>query len=91
MLSQDEIDSLMLGVSGDEEPSASSKDNGGKRIRAFDPNDQQRVVHGRLHAFDIINERFARRFRMFNGASTLALERTKSRVRTLDCLYDTVA
>ncbi|MES1938624.1 flagellar motor switch protein [Salinisphaera sp. T5B8] len=64
MLSQDEIDSLMLGVSGDDEPSASQTDSGGKRIRPFDPNDQQRVVHGRLHAFDIINERFARRFRM---------------------------
>jgi flagellar motor switch protein FliM len=65
MLSQDEIDSLMRGVSGDEDlPQTPTETIGNKRIQPFDPAAQQRVVHGRLHAFDIINERFARRFRM---------------------------
>lgn len=65
MLSQDEIDSLMHGVAGEETPAPTGPTtNDGKTIRAFDPAAQQRVVHGRLHAFDIINERFARRFRM---------------------------
>lgn len=36
----------------------------GPQIRAFDPTTQQRVVRGRLHTLDIINERFARDFRM---------------------------
>lgn len=65
ILSQDEIDSLMLGVAGgDKADPVVTETQGGKRIRPFDPASQQRVVHGRLHAFDIINERFARRFRM---------------------------
>lgn len=65
ILSQDEIDSLMHGVSGDADPApAPSGSDGQRNIRPFDPAGQQRVVHGRLHAFDIINERFARRFRM---------------------------
>ncbi|RJS95157.1 flagellar motor switch protein FliM [Salinisphaera sp. Q1T1-3] len=64
MLSQAEIDSLLKGVSGDDEPVAEEKTATGKRIRAFDPATQQRVVRGRLHTLDIINERFARDFRM---------------------------
>ncbi|MGB7757791.1 MAG: flagellar motor switch protein FliM [Salinisphaera sp.] len=64
MLSQAEIDSLLKGVSGEDEPAANEKTATGKRIRAFDPSTQQRVVRGRLHTLDIINERFARDFRM---------------------------
>ncbi len=65
MLSQDEIDSLLKGVSGeDDDNGVQSEPLYGKRIRPFDPATQQRVVRGRLHTFDIINERFARHFRM---------------------------
>ncbi|MFC0267309.1 flagellar motor switch protein FliM [Kushneria aurantia] len=64
MLSQDEIDALLKGVSGDEEEARSADNSGEKRIRPFDPANQQRVVRGRLPALDIIHERFARRFRM---------------------------
>lgn len=64
MLSQTEIDSLLKGVSSTAGPATDETTATGKRIRAFDPATQQRVVRGRLHTLDIINERFARHFRM---------------------------
>ena len=62
LLSQDEIDALLKGVSGDDEPVASN--DGKDRIRPYDPATQHRVIRERLQAMDIINERFARHFRM---------------------------
>lgn len=64
LLSQDEIDSLLKGVSGDEDEDQRQQSVKGKTIQPFDPSTQARVVRGRLHALDIINERFARDFRM---------------------------
>jgi len=49
-------------VSGDDEPEA--KSNGASRVRPYDPASQHRIIRERLHALDIINERFARHFRM---------------------------
>ncbi|HCR97094.1 MAG: flagellar motor switch protein FliM [Halomonas sp.] len=69
LLSQEEIDALLKGVSGDEEPSPSSSQPASEtRIRPYDPSTQHRVIRERLHAFDFINERFARYFRngLFN-------------------------
>lgn len=63
LLSQKEIDALLKGVSGEEE-SLPGDAAGSTRVRAYDPATQQRVIRGRLHALEIINERFARRFRM---------------------------
>ncbi|WP_445001158.1 flagellar motor switch protein FliM [Halomonas mongoliensis] len=63
LLSQEEIDALLKGVSGDEEPSAVGA-NDDSRIRPYNPATQHRVIRERLHALDIINERFARHFRM---------------------------
>lgn len=63
LLSQDEIDSLLKGVSGDEDDDQ-KHGVGGKTILPFDPTTQARVVRERLHGLDIINERFARDFRM---------------------------
>jgi flagellar motor switch protein FliM len=62
-LSQSEIDAL-LGNAADEDEAASQTGSGGKRIRPFDPSESQRMVRGRLHALDVINERFARHFRV---------------------------
>ncbi|WJV68615.1 flagellar motor switch protein FliM [Pectobacteriaceae bacterium CE70] len=64
ILSQAEIDALLNGDSDDSESkstSAVSTDNG---IRPYDPNTQRRVVRERLQSLEIINERFARQFRM---------------------------
>jgi flagellar motor switch protein FliM len=63
ILSQAEIDALLNGdsdKSDDPQPGLSGDDN----IRPYDPNTQRRVVRERLQALEIINERFARQFRM---------------------------
>lgn len=62
LLLQDEIDALLNSVSGESDSSDSG--NGEVRIRPFDPTTQHRIIRERLHALDIINERFARQFRI---------------------------
>ncbi|MBZ9556983.1 MULTISPECIES: flagellar motor switch protein FliM [Modicisalibacter] len=65
LLSQDEIDALLKGVSGEDEGNAGDAPKGGdSRVRPYDPATQHRIIRERLHALDIINERFARQFRM---------------------------
>lgn len=63
ILSQAEIDALLNGDSEtkDEPISGIAKESD---IRPYDPNTQRRVVRERLQALEIINERFARQFRM---------------------------
>ena len=63
ILSQAEIDALLNGDSDDnvEQNKAGVNDSD---IRPYDPNTQRRVVRERLQALEIINERFARQFRM---------------------------
>ncbi|WP_241649586.1 flagellar motor switch protein FliM [Rosenbergiella collisarenosi] len=61
-LSQAEIDQLLNGDSGNQEPSTQSPE--ADAIRDYDPTTQRRVVRERLQALEIINERFARQFRM---------------------------
>ncbi|MCM2317709.1 flagellar motor switch protein FliM [Pseudomonas linyingensis] len=67
LLSQEEIDALLKGVNGEEEAQP-GETPGGPRVRPYDPATQHRVIRGRLPALEIINERFARRFRtsLFN-------------------------
>ncbi|MCC8374163.1 MULTISPECIES: flagellar motor switch protein FliM [Photorhabdus] len=62
ILSQAEIDALLNGdsASDDVENTAS----GENEVRPYDPNTQRRVIRERLQALEIINERFARHFRM---------------------------
>ncbi|MGM0785228.1 MAG: flagellar motor switch protein FliM [Pseudomonadota bacterium] len=62
LLSQEEIDALLKGVSGDEE--STSHGDVDSRVRPYDPATQHRIIRERLQALDIINERFARHFRM---------------------------
>ncbi len=67
VLSQDEIDALLHGVDdGDIETEAEDMNDG--TARSFDFNSQERIVRGRLPTLEMINERFARNFRvsMFN-------------------------
>ncbi|NQY84030.1 MAG: flagellar motor switch protein FliM, partial [Alcanivorax sp.] len=60
LLSQEEIDALLNGPGGDDESPASKE----PRLRPYDPASQHRVIRERLHSLDIINERFARHFRV---------------------------
>ncbi|MBX8534207.1 flagellar motor switch protein FliM [Pseudomonas cichorii] len=62
LLSQDEIDMLLRG--GSDAPAGGADKFKDARIRPYDPATQHRVIQERLHALDIINERFARYFRM---------------------------
>ena len=63
ILSQAEIDALL----NDDAPSNDTPvpENQGKdNIRPYDPNTQRRVIRERMQSLEIINERFARQFRM---------------------------
>ncbi|RLM27219.1 flagellar motor switch protein FliM [Brenneria alni] len=63
ILSQAEIDALLNGDSdGSEKPDVAAGADGD--VKPYDPNTQRRVVRERLQALEIINERFARQFRM---------------------------
>jgi flagellar motor switch protein FliM len=66
ILSQAEIDALLNGDSDSDSvqevnTTAGKTDDG---VKPFDPTTQRRVIRERLQALEIINERFARHFRM---------------------------
>lgn len=61
-LSQDEIDRLLNADT--ESPDDFHGSMGDAGIKPYDPNTQRRVIRERLHSLEIINERFARQFRM---------------------------
>ena len=62
-LSQDEVDALLKGVTGesDEQEESSSNEDG---IRAYNLGTQERIVRGRMPTLELINERFARYLRI---------------------------
>jgi flagellar motor switch protein FliM len=62
LLSQDEIDALLHGVGGDDIDTDDGIDDG--TASAYDFNSQDRIVRGRLPTLEMINERFARYFRI---------------------------
>ncbi|MFD2189673.1 flagellar motor switch protein FliM [Pistricoccus aurantiacus] len=61
LLSQEEIDALMKGVSGEDESAADANE---AKVRPYDPVSQHRVIRERFQVLDIVNERFARLFRI---------------------------
>ncbi|WP_180683539.1 flagellar motor switch protein FliM [Tepidicella baoligensis] len=62
-LSQDEIDALLEGVTGESQKLAKEEfDSGG--IRSYDLSSQERIVRGRMPTMEVINERFARNLRV---------------------------
>jgi len=62
ILSQDEVDALLKGVTGDEDIPTEAPILTG--IQPYNLAKQERIVRGRMPALEIINERFARAFRM---------------------------
>lgn len=64
ILSQAEIDRLLNGGNNSEIEHAADQRLSEDAIKPYDPNTQRRVVRERLHSLEIINERFARQFRM---------------------------
>ncbi|AHE70048.1 flagellar motor switch protein FliM [Enterobacter ludwigii] len=61
-LSQDEIDRLLNADAESSSELHNNRSDGG--IKPYDPHTQRRVIRERLHSLEIINERFARQFRM---------------------------
>jgi len=62
-LSQDEVDALLKGVTGDtDEPESTGEAEDG--IRAYNLGTQERIVRGRMPTLELINERFARYLRI---------------------------
>lgn len=61
-LSQDEVDALLRGASGDSDDDAKEEDKSG--VRTYNIGTQERIVRGRMPTYEIINERFARFFRI---------------------------
>src|SRR5574343_251781 len=62
-LSQDEVDALLKGVTGEtDDPEESDGDGAG--IRAYNIGTQERIVRGRMPTLELVNERFARYLRI---------------------------
>jgi flagellar motor switch protein FliM len=65
-LSQEEVDALLKGVTGETEEAAVEDAPGG--VKPYDLGRQERIVRGRMPTLELINERYARLLRigMFN-------------------------
>jgi len=62
-LSQEEVDALLRGVSGEsDEPDDEEVDDGG--VRPYNMATQERIVRGRMPTLELVNERFARYLRI---------------------------
>ncbi|MDR2636787.1 MAG: flagellar motor switch protein FliM [Zoogloeaceae bacterium] len=62
-LSQEEVDALLKGVTGEEdEPEEVAEDKGG--VRPYNLGTQERIVRGRMPTLELVNERFARYLRI---------------------------
>lgn len=62
-LSQDEVDALLKGVTGEtDEPETSDDGEGG--VHTYNIGTQERIVRGRMPTLELINERFARYLRI---------------------------
>lgn len=62
-LSQDEVDALLAGVSGDESKEANQEAVDADGVRPYDLASPDRVIRNRMQTLELINERFARRMR----------------------------
>lgn len=63
ILSQDEVDALLQGITGESQKlEAEEAPVGG--IRDYDLSSQERIVRGRMPTLEIVNERFARNIRI---------------------------
>ncbi|TCV90773.1 flagellar motor switch protein FliM [Sulfurirhabdus autotrophica] len=62
ILSQEEVDALLRGVTG--EPDEAKGEESVSGVRPYDIGRQERIVRGRMPTLELINERFARLFRI---------------------------
>ncbi len=64
ILSQDEIDALLHGIDGGDVGGEAEDEAPPGEARTFDFQSQERIVRGRMPTLEMINERFARLFRI---------------------------
>lgn len=62
-LSQEEVDALLEGVTGESQKTAEEVFEPGE-VRSYDISSQERIVRGRMPTMEIVNERFARNLRI---------------------------
>ena len=62
-LSQEEVDALLEGVTGESQKAVEEVHAKGE-ARTYDISSQERIVRGRMPTMEIVNERFARNFRV---------------------------
>jgi len=63
ILSQDEVDALLQGITG-ESQKLEEDDTPAAGVRNYDLASQERIVRGRMPTMEVINERFARNIRL---------------------------
>jgi flagellar motor switch protein FliM len=63
ILSQDEVDALLQGITGESQKLEQEEESTGG-IRDYDLSSQERIVRGRMPTMEVINERFARNIRI---------------------------
>ena len=63
ILSQDEVDALLEGVTGESQKLAEEAPEVGG-VRAYNLSNQERIVRGRMPTMEIVNERFSRNLRL---------------------------
>ncbi|MBN1865673.1 flagellar motor switch protein FliM [Candidatus Sumerlaeota bacterium] len=63
VLSQDEVDALLSGLTGGEIPVGAEAPSDDRRYTLFDFMNQDRIVRGRLPTLEMVHERFSRLFR----------------------------
>jgi len=61
-LSQEEVDALLKGVTGEVDDAPAESDTGG--VKSYDLGRQERIVRGRMPTLELVNERFARYLRI---------------------------
>jgi flagellar motor switch protein FliM len=62
-LSQEEVDALLEGVTGESQKLSEELQDQGE-VRAYSISSQERIVRGRMPSMEIVNERFARNLRV---------------------------
>jgi len=62
-LSQEEIDALLEGVTGESQKTVEETAEAGE-VRSYNISSQERIVRGRMPTMEIVNERFARNLRI---------------------------
>ena len=64
VLSQDEVDALLQGITGDSDVAEAAPEHAAGSPRDYNLADQDRIIRGRMPTMELVNERFARNIRI---------------------------